>query len=196
MSDPLLTPPFLSQSIAQAADGLYQSSERLAQHLHAAALAIVHGLTSGSRVLCAGEREGVWLAQQAAHLLVQGTGRPRPPLAAVSVCNGWGPGQAAQSGHLETQVRALGQPGDVWLALSLEGQEAELAQATATAREMDLTLVAVTGESAGVIGPLVRDTDVWVPLPGKDRVQLFSTAWLAVHLLSEAVDAHLLGEEL
>ncbi|MFY9476997.1 MAG: hypothetical protein WAQ08_04935, partial [Aquabacterium sp.] len=76
MSDPLLTPPFLSQSIAQAADGLYQSSERLAQHLHAAALAIVHGLTSGSRVLCAGEREGVWLAQQAAHLLVQGTGRP------------------------------------------------------------------------------------------------------------------------
>ncbi|RRS06358.1 hypothetical protein EIP75_01880 [Aquabacterium soli] len=196
MSDPLLTPPFLSQSLAQAADGLYQSSERLAQHLHAAALAIVHGLTSGSRVLCAGEREGVWLAQQAAHLLVQGTGRARPPLAAVSVCSAWGPGQTAQSGHLDAQVRALGQPGDVWLAFSLEQSEGELALATATARDMDLTLVVMTGEAASVLGPMVRDTDVWVPLPGMHATHLFGTAWLAVHLLSEAVDAHLLGEEL
>lgn len=195
MSDPLLTPPFLSQAFTQAGDALYQSSDRLAQHLHAAALAIVHGLTSGSRVLCAGEREGVWLAQQAAQLLVQGTGRARPPLAALSVCGGWGPGQAAQGGHLETQVRALGQPGDVWLAFSLEQAEGELAAATATARDMDLTLVVMTGEAASVLGPMVRDTDVWVPLPGTHPTHLFGTAWLAVHLLSEAVDAHLLGEE-
>ena len=196
MSDPLLTPPFLSQSITQAADALYQSSDRLAQHLHAAAMAIVHGLTSGSRVLCAGEAEGAWLAQQAAHLLVHGTGRPRPPLAALAASGAWSPGQATLPGHLDAQVRALGHPGDVWLAFSLEQSEGELAAATATARDMDLTLVVMTGPGATVLGPMVRDTDVWVPLPGRTPIELFSTAWLAVRLLSDAVDAHLLGEEL
>jgi D-sedoheptulose 7-phosphate isomerase len=196
MPDPLLTPPFLSQTFVEAADGLFQSSDRLAQHLHAAALAIVHGLTSGSKVLCAGEAEGAWLARQAAHQLLNGSGRLRPPLAAISVAGDWAPGQVAQPGAMEAQVRALGHPGDVWLAFSLEQGEAELAAATATARDMDLTLVVVTGEAASVLGPMVRDTDVWVPLPGKDSAPLFSTAWLAVHVLSEAVDAHLLGEEI
>lgn len=196
MSDPLLTPPFLSQSLAQAADGLYQSADRLAQHLNAAAQAIVHGLTSGSKVLCAGQAEAAWLAQQAAHLLVSGTGRMRPPLAAWSVCGTSGAGTVSQPGYLEMQVRALGHPGDVWLAFSMEREEAQLAAATAAARDMDLTLVVMTGEAASVLGPLVRDTDVWVPLPGRNPMELFSTAWLAVHLLSETVDAHLLGEEL
>lgn len=196
MSDPLLTPPFLSQAFVEAADGLFQSSDRVAQHLHAAALAIVHSLTSGSKVLCAGEREGAWLARQAASRLLNGSGRTRPPLAAISVSGDWAPGQVVQAGALEAQVRALGQPGDVWLAFSLERGEAELAAATAAASDMDLTLVVMTGEAASVLGPMVRDTDVWVPLPGKDSVPLFSTAWLAVHVLSEAVDAHLLGEEI
>jgi len=47
-----------------------------------------------------------------------------------------------------------------------------------------------------VLGPMVRETDVWVPLPGKNSVQLFGAAWLAVHGLNDAVDAHLLGEDL
>ena len=74
--------------------------------------------------------------------------------------------------------------------------EGELAMATATARDMDLTLVVMTGDAASVLGPMVRDTDVWVPVPGRDAVELFSASWLALHGLMEAVDACLLGEEL
>ena len=196
MSDPHLTPPFLQQAFVEAADGLYQTSDRLAHHLHTAAQAIVHCLTSGGKVLCAGEAEGAWLARQAAHLLLTGSGRARPPLAAIAVSGDWSPGQSVVPGALDTQVRALGHPGDIWLAFSLERAEGELATATATAQEMDLTLVVVSGEAASVLGPMVRDTDVWVPLPGRHPTPLFSTAWLALHGLSEAVDAHLLGEEL
>lgn len=191
-----MTSPFLQQAFVEAADGLYQTSDRLAHHLHAAAQAIVHCLTSGGKVLCAGEAEGAWLARQTAYLLIHGSGRPRPPLAAVAVSGDWGPGQSVIPGHLDAQVRALAHPGDVWLAFSLERDEGELATATATAQEMDLTLVVVSGEAASVLGPMVRDTDVWVPLPGRQPTTLFSTAWLAVHGLTEAVDAHLLGEEL
>lgn len=192
MSELSSPPSFLAESVHQLADGLYQGAERLAHQLDAAAQAVVLALTHGGRVLCAGEAEAALLASHMADLLVKGRLRPRPPLAALAL---QAPSDAENAGLLDARLRALGQPGDVWLAFSLEAAEAELAMATATAREMDLTLVVLTGESAATLGPMVRDTDVWVPLPGLDRTQLFSTAWLAVHLLADAIDAHLLGEE-
>ena len=54
----------------------------------------------------------------------------------------------------------------------------------------------LTGEAASVLGPLVRDTDVWVPVPGRDAAELFSASWLALRGLMASVDASLLGEDL
>ncbi len=181
----------LQQPLLETADWLYQSSDRLAQQLNYAAQAIMHTITSGGRVLCAGEGEAAWLAQQAASLLVNGSGRERPPLAAHALI----PPQGGAQASLTQQVRALGHPGDVWLAFSMERDEADLKAATEAARDNDLTLVAFTGESARTLGPLMRDTDVWVPLPGTRPETLFATGWLALHGLCTAVDTHLLGED-
>lgn len=181
----------LQQPLLETADWLYQSSDRLAQQLNYAAQAIMHTITSGGRVLCAGEGEAAWLAQQAASLLVNGSGRERPPLAAHALI----PPQGGAQASLTQQVRALGHPGDVWLAFSMERDEADLQAATEAARDNDLTLVAFTGESARTLGPLMRDTDVWVPLPGTRPETLFATGWLALHGLCTAVDTHLLGED-
>jgi D-sedoheptulose 7-phosphate isomerase len=181
----------LQHPLLETADWLYQSSDRLAQQLDYAAQAIMHTITSGGRVLCAGEAEAAWLARQAAHLLVSGRGRERPPLAAQALL----PAQAGVQPSLTQQVRALGHPGDVWLAFSMEREEADLREATEAARDNDLTLVAFTGENATVLGPLMRDTDVWVPLPGARPEALFAIGWLALHGLCTAVDTHLLGED-
>jgi len=190
MPDPSYQPTLLQQPLLETADWLYQSSERLAQQLNFAAQAIMHTITTGGRVLCAGEGEAAWLAQQAANLLVRGTGRERPPLAALALSPPMHPTQPS----LTQQVRALGHPGDLWLAFSLERNEADLRAATEAAREQDLTLVAFTGEAASVLGPQLRDTDVWVPLPGTQTPTLFAIGWLALHGLCTAVDTHLLGE--
>lgn len=190
MPDPHFQPTSLQQPLLETADWLYQSSERLVQQLDFAAQALMHTLTSGGKVLCAGEDEGGLLAQRAATLLVQGQGRERPPLAAIALSP---PGSAWQP-SLAQQVRALGHPGDVWLAFSLERDDAALREATEAASELDLTLVAFTGETARVLGPLLRDTDVWVPLPGARPDTLFAIAWLAISGLCSAVDTHLLGE--
>jgi D-sedoheptulose 7-phosphate isomerase len=181
----------LQQPLLETADWLYQSSDRLAQQLNYAAQAIMHTITSGGRVLCAGEAEAAWLARQAAALLVGGAGRLRPPLAAHALL----PAQGGAQPSLSQQVRALGHPGDVWLAFSMERDEADLREATQAARDHDLTLIAFTGERATTLGPLMRDTDVWVPLPGSRPEALFAIGWLAVHGLCAAVDTHLLGED-
>lgn len=181
----------LQHPLLETADWLYQSSDRLAQQLDYAAQAIMHTITSGGRVLCAGEAEATWLAQRVAALLVSGTGRERPPLAAHALI----PPQGGAQATLTQQVRALGHPGDVWLVFSMERNEPDLLAATEAARDNDLTLVAFTGENARTLGPLMRDTDVWVPLPGNRAEALYAIAWLALHGLCTAVDTHLLGED-
>jgi D-sedoheptulose 7-phosphate isomerase len=189
MSESSLVHASLQLPLMAAADGLYQSSERLVQQLDFAAQAVMHAVTSGGKVLCAGHAEAATLAEQTACLLVHGHGRERPPLAAVAVQPR--PGQT----DLTAGLRALGHPGDVWLAFSLERTEPELRAATELAAELDLTLIAFTGESARTLGALLRDTDVWVPLPGGDRPDtLYAMAWLALHGLVTAVDTHLLGD--
>ncbi len=190
MSDTSYQSPQLQQPLLETADWLYQSSERLAQQLHYAAQAILHTITTGGRVLCAGEGEAAWLAQQAAQLLICGTGRDRPPLAAQALS----PAAHAGQPTLTQQVRALGHPGDLWLAFSMERNEADLKSASEAASEQDMTLVAFTGEAASVLGPLLRDTDVWVPLPGTQPSTLFAIGWLALHALCATVDNQLLGE--
>jgi D-sedoheptulose 7-phosphate isomerase len=191
MPDSHFQQTLIQQPLLATADWLYQSSERLAQQLDFAAQAIMHAITTGGKVICAGEAEAAWLAQQAASLLVTGSGRERPPLAALALCTPHGTGQSA----LSQQVRALGHPGDVWLAFSLEQDEPDLLAATQAARDQDLTLIAFTGEAARTLGPLLRDTDVWVPLPSAQRQGLFAVGWLALHGLCTAVDTHLLGED-
>lgn len=182
--------PYLQQPFLEVADLLYQSSERLAQQLNFAAQAIVHAVTTGGKVVCAGDVESGWLATKTASILVKGSGRERPPLAALALTGS--PRGAAPT--LAQQIQALGHPGDVWLVYSLETEDADLVEATEMARELDLILVAFTGELAAVVGPLLRDTDVWVPLPGSHTAQLFAMAWMALHGLCAAVDTCLLGE--
>lgn len=184
MSDPQFQHPHLQQPFLETADVLYQSAERLSLHLYYAAQAITHALTAGGKVLCAGQAEAQWLARQSANLLVNGLARERPPLAALAL---------SEEG-LVAQVRALGNPGDIWLAFSLERDEPTLVAATEAARELDLTLVVFTGEGASVLGPLLRDTDVWVPLPGAQPARLCAVGWLAVQALCETVDTLLLGD--
>lgn len=190
MADTPFQAQFPQQPLLETADWLYQSSERLTSQIHYAAQAIVHSVTSGGRVFCAGEAEAHTLARQAAALLLHGTGRERPPLAAHCLT----PALAAGEATLDQQLRAWGHPGDVWLVFSMEREERDLKAATATARELDMTLVVFSGEAAQTLGPLLRDTDVWVPLPGARAAILFATAWLALDGLCHAVDATLLGD--
>ncbi|MDE2592967.1 MAG: SIS domain-containing protein [Burkholderiales bacterium] len=182
--------PYLQQPFLEMADLLYQSSDRLAQQLNFAAQAIVHAVTTGGKVVCAGDAQANWLAQQTASLLVTGHGRERPPLSALALSE---PAHAQQP-SLVQQIQALGHPGDVWVVFSLETEAPDLVAATEMARDLDLILVAFTGEAAAVVGPLLRDTDVWVPLPGSQTAQLFAMAWMGLHGLCAAVDTCLLGE--
>jgi D-sedoheptulose 7-phosphate isomerase len=92
-------------------------------------------------------------------------------------------------------VRALGQPGDVLLAISTSGNASNLLMAIAAAHERELCVIALTGKGGGRIGQTLRETDVHVCVPHERTARIREVHLLALHCLCDGVDSQLLGEQ-
>jgi D-sedoheptulose 7-phosphate isomerase len=172
-------------------------------------------VTSGGKVLACGAGVSGLLAAQFAAQFVGRFERERPELGAIAL-----PGDttdpeadsasAADSDRFARQVRALGQAGDVLLALSASGQSASVLAAVAAAHERDMTVVALLGNavsgvpsapgagssgSGGAIGRALRETDVQISVPHERAARIHEIHQIALHCLCDGVDAQLLGEQ-
>lgn len=69
------------------------------------------------------------------------------------------------------QIKALGNPGDVLLAISTSGQSANVLEAARAAKERGIHVLALTGKDGGALA-LLADVEVRVPWSGyADRIQ-------------------------
>ena len=69
------------------------------------------------------------------------------------------------------QIEALGNPGDVLLAISTSGQSANVLEAARAAKERGIHVLALTGKDGGALA-LLADVEVRVPWSGyADRIQ-------------------------
>ncbi|MCY1547721.1 Phosphoheptose isomerase [compost metagenome] len=90
-------------------------------------------------------------------------------------------------------MRALGQAGDVLLALSTSGNSANMIAAIEAAHERDMSVVALTGARGGRLAQLLRDTDVHVCVPHELPARILEVHHLVLHCICDGVDAQLLG---
>jgi len=93
------------------------------------------------------------------------------------------------------QVRALGNPGDLLLALSHQGSSAPVLAAVDAAHEKDMTVIAFTGNGGGLLGARLAETDVHICVPHERAVRIQEVHGLALHCICDAVDLQLLGEQ-
>jgi len=177
----------IQQQFFESADLHGQAAQALARPIADASHAVLHVLTSGGRLLTAGSDVGAWLAPVLAAAFTGRFERDRPPLAAIAL-------RAEAGGTLAQQVRALGQPGDVLLALDAGGASPTLQQAATAAREQDMTVVALTGADAGAWRELLAETDVLVAVPHERAARVAEAHLLVLHCLCDAVDLQLMGE--
>ncbi len=93
------------------------------------------------------------------------------------------------------QVRALGQPGDVLVAISTSGNSPNVIEAITAAHENDLRVVALTGRGGGVIADLLTDGDVHLCVPSERTARIQETHLLTIHCLCDGIDCTLTGVE-
>jgi D-sedoheptulose 7-phosphate isomerase len=89
------------------------------------------------------------------------------------------------------QVRALGQKGDIAIAISTSGNSPNVLLATNAAREIGMVTVALTGKDGGKLGPLVQ-YHLNVPHTLSARIQ--EVHIMIGHILCELSDDNMKGQ--
>jgi len=90
------------------------------------------------------------------------------------------------------QVRALGQPADVLLAISTSGNSENVVRAIHAAHERGLRIVALTGRDGGAIAGVLGDDDVEIRVPAERTCRIQEVHLLIIHCLCDLIDAELL----
>ena len=190
----------IQQHFIDSADLKYQCAEALSRPIAAAVQALLTCVTGGAKVLDCGNGGSAADAQHFAAEFVGRFERERPELAALSLTTDSSIITAIANDYdfrsiFSRQVRALGQSGDVLLAISTSGNSANVLAAIEAAHERDMVVVGLSGRGGGKMTLALRDTDVHICVPHERTARIQEVHILALHCLCDAVDAQLLGDQ-
>jgi D-sedoheptulose 7-phosphate isomerase len=91
------------------------------------------------------------------------------------------------------QVSALGQSGDVLLAISTSGNSENVLRAIAAAHSRGLKVVALTGRDGGAIARSLNPEDIEVRVPADRTCRIQEVHLLVIHCLCDLIDDAILG---
>ncbi len=168
--------------------------------IEAAARLMVHTLTQGGKIMACGNGGSAADAQHFASEMVNRFEQERPGLAAIalttdtstltSIANDY-----AYEQVFARQVKALGLPGDILLAISTSGNSPSILQAVMAAHTRGMSVIALTGFSGGRLAEQLSHTDVFLCVPAESTARIQEVHLLTIHCLCDAVDSVLLGVE-
>jgi len=183
-----------------SAQAKLDAASALVPAIDGAARLMVHSLAQGNKIMVCGNGSAAAAAQHFASIMVNRFEQERPGLAALalttdtstltSIANDY-----AYEQVFARQVKALGQPGDILLAISTSGNSPSVLQAVAAAHARNINVIALTGGSGGRLVERMQDDDVFLCVPAESAARIHEIHQLTIHCLCDAVDSVLLGVE-
>jgi D-sedoheptulose 7-phosphate isomerase len=174
-----------------------QASIDLAPTIAAAAALMTRCLLEDGKILSCGNGGSAADAQHFSSELLNRFELERPGLPAValtpdsstltSIANDYSYNEV-----FAKQVRALGQPLDVLLAISTSGNSENVLRAIQAAHERGLKVVALTGRDGGAIAEALGADDIEIRVPAERTCRIQEVHLLAIHALCDLIDAELL----
>jgi len=158
--------------------------------LEKAAHALAKALKSGHKVLVFGNGGSAAEAQHLAAELVNKFSRPRKPLRAVALTTDTSTltsiaNDSSYDFVFSRQVEALGDEGDVILALSTSGTSPNIIEAVKAARKKKMLTIALTGEGGGRLCPLA---DFLLDVPSRSTPRIQEVHLVLLHLIAQELD--------
>ena len=189
----------IQQQFFDSADLKYAAAEVLTRPVSDAAQVLLNAITSGGKVLTCGNGGSAADAQRFAAEFVGRFERERPGLAALSMSTDTSILTAIGNDYAfdqiyAKQVQALGQPGDVLLAITTSGNSANILEAIDAAHQKDMVVVALTGKGGGKVNSALNESDIHICVPHDRTARIQEVHLLVIHCLCDAVDVSLLGE--
>lgn len=189
----------IQQQFLDSAETKRQAAAVMAPYIDAAVERMVGALTSGNKILACGNGGSAADAQHFAAELVGRFERERPGLAAIALTTDSSILTAIGNDYdfskvFSKQVEALGQPGDILLALSTSGNSANVIAAIEASRQREMAVIALTGKGGGTIAGLLDEFDIHLCVPSERTARIQEVHLLTLHCLCDGIDEALLGE--
>ena len=190
----------VKQHFADSIETKQQSLELLAPVIVRAAGLISQALDQGGKILSCGNGGSAGDAQHFSSEMLNRFEMERPGLPAValttdtptltSIANDYDYSQI-----FSKQVLALGNSGDVLLAISTSGNSGNVIKAVAAAHTCNMQVVALSGRDGGEVSGLLRDTDTEICVPANSTARIQETHLLVIHCLCDLIDQHIVSKE-
>jgi D-sedoheptulose 7-phosphate isomerase len=155
-------------------------------------------LLNGNKVMSCGNGGSAGDAQNFSSELLNRYDRDRPGLPAIalttdsstitSIANDYDYSQI-----FSKQIMALGQPGDLLLAISTSGQSNNIIEAIRAANDYEIAVIALTGRDGGSIEQELNTHSVEIRVPSNVTARIQEVHLLIIHVLCELLDLQLLG---
>src|SRR5258708_18625950 len=177
-----------------------QAMELRGKPLARASEHMVQCLMTEGKILSCGN--GGWAAdvQHFAAELLNRSEKERPPLAGMALSTDTSTITSIANDYhyneiFSKQVRALGQPADILLAISTSGNSPNVIEAIRAAHDRQMSVVALTGRKGGKIAALLGPDDVNICVPAERTARIQEVHLLCLHCMCDAIDCLLLGVE-
>lgn len=183
----------IRKNFTQSIQTKIAAAEELPVPIEKAAIMMVEALIRGNKILSCGNGGSAGDAQHFSSELLNRYERDRPSLPVIaltadsstitSIANNYSFDEV-----FSRQIRALGQPGDILLAISSSGNSRNVINAMEAALARDMTIVALTGKDGGEMAGFISESDVEIRVPSSSTSRIQEVHLLVIHNLCESIE--------
>lgn len=157
---------------------------------------IALALLDNRKILCCGNGGSAADAQHFSAEMLNRFESERPGLPAIALTTDTSTITAIANDYhfneiFSKQVKALGQPGDILLALSTSGKSKNVIEAIIAAHHRGMSVIVLTGHDGGDIPPLCAENDIEIRVPSTITARIQEVHGIVVHCLCDIIDTQL-----
>jgi D-sedoheptulose 7-phosphate isomerase len=165
-----------------------------------AGVALAEAMRAGHKALACGNGGSAADSQHFAAEMLGRFERERPGLPAIALTTDTSALTAIANDYdfdrvFSRQVEALGNAGDILLAISTSGNSKNVIAAVKAAQARNLAVIALTGRDGGAMGKMMRPQDFHLNVAHPRTMRVQEIHLLVIHCLCEVVDNVLFGEK-
>lgn len=188
------------QHFNQSISAKTQARDHLAPSIITAGQLMVECLLQNGKILSCGNGGSAGDAQHFSSEMLNRFERERPSLPAIALTTDTSTLTSIANDYtynevFSKQIRALGQPNDVLLAISTSGNSSNIIQAIQAAHDRQMKVIALTGRNGGDMAALLSPADVEIRVPADSTARIQEVHLLVIHCLCDFIDQQLFGND-
>mgnify|MGYP001185614987 CR=1 FL=1 len=154
---------------------------------------IADTVSVGNKVLCCGNGGSAADAQHFSAELLNRFEKERKELAAFALTTDTSTITSIANDYsfdsiFEKQIRALGNGGDVLLAITTSGNSKNITNAIIAGQEKKMTIILLTGKNGGEAAPILTKKDLELRVPSQSTARIQESHIMMLHCICAIVD--------